>query len=411
MTAVRKTSRRLRILLYVQHLSGVGHYVRIGEIAKALARRHDVTLTDGGRPVPRAGMERVTMLPLPRIRREGSGLAALRSGPGIGAVMRAREQILRETVGTLRPDVLVVEHYPFSKWLLGDEIRGMITEARATNPGVKVLCSVRDVQPRTRHEASSKEQYAREVSVRLRAHFDVILVHGDPALIRLEEQLPFVSATGLSLAYTGMVSEKPAATKSGTVGAALRGAPFVLASVGGGGDRINLLGHTLEAWRWLRAAGHLEGWKLVLCPGLGWSADRLAELARQQGDAVILRPFAADFLPWLQAARLSVSCAGYNTCANLLETRSRAVLVPDPEMSDQVIRASLLAARHVAAVVPSAGLTGTILAAAMLESLAGPPPDHDVALDGAERTCALIEEMAGSGLEAVRAGFTPSSAS
>ena len=409
MTANRETSR-LRILLYVQHLTGVGHYVRTSEIAKALAQWHDVMLTDGGWPVPRAGLEQVAILPLPRVRRQGSELASLQGESGIAAVMQARQQCLWKTIRTFRPDALVVEHYPFSKWILEDEIAGMAAEIRAANPAVKIICSVRDIQPRTRHEACSEDEYAQEVTNRLRAHFDGILIHGDPAFTRLEAQLPFLSATGLRLAYTGIVSERPV-TNPVRIDVAAAEPPFILASVGGGKDRANLLQHTLEAWQRLRQSGEFAGWKLVLCPGLGESDDELAERARRHGEHVMLRPFGADFLPLLQAAALSVSCAGYNTCANILETRCRAVLVPDPEMSDQTIRAALLAARHVAVVVPPAGLDGTKLAAAMLKCLAASPPGHDIALDGAERTRVLIEEIAGSGPQAVRARFSPSSVS
>ena len=392
MTAKSKSPRRLRILFHVQHLRGVGHYVRIGEIAKALARRHDVVLIDGGIPVPRPWPKQVVTLPMPRIRRERGEFVPLENTSEIGAVMQTRGEILQEAVRTLVPDFVIVEHYPFSRWFIGDEVGRMIMEARSANPGVRALCSMRDIHRRSVREGSD-EEFAREVTSRLRAHFDMILVHGDPALITLERQFPFVASTGLPLAYTGIVSEKPVATEPDAIRAATGGAPFVLTSVGGD-DRTNLLERTLKAWQWLRARGHFEGWKLVLCLGLSGSADRLAELAKQQGDDVILRPFAADFLSWLHAARLSVSGAGYNTCANLLETRVRAVLVPDPETSDQVTRAMLLAARQIMTIAAEAASAEEELAKAMLECLQGIPSRHDIALDGAERTCALIEKMA-----------------
>ncbi|HML08373.1 MAG TPA: glycosyltransferase [Xanthobacteraceae bacterium] len=393
-------SRRLRILLYVQHLTGVGPYVRTSEIAKALAQRHDVMLTDGGQPVPRTGMERVAMLPLPRVRRQGSRLAAFHGESEIAAVMQARHQCLRETIRSFRPDVLLVEHYPFSKWVLGDEIASMVAESRAANSAVKIICSVRDIQPRSRHEACSDEDYAREVTSRLRAHFDGIIVHGDPLFARLETELPFLAAAGLCLAYTGIVSERPAATNPDWIKAAVQPS-FILASVGGGSDRADLLRHVLKAWQRLKETSGFAEWKLLLCHGLGEFDSDLVDQVRRHGEAVVLRPFGTDFLPLLQVAALSVSCAGYNTCANILETRCRAVLVPDPEMSDQSSRASLLAARQVAVVVPPAGLTAAKLAAAILKCLAPPPPKHDIALDGAERTRVLIEEMAGSRPQAV----------
>ena len=277
---------------------------------------------------------------------------------------------------------------------IGDEILDLANASRMVNPAAKVICSVRDIHPRTRWEAGSDESYAAEVAGRLRAHFDALLIHGDPAFTRLEEHLPFVSATGLSLAYTGIVSEKPSAKPLDWIKATTKGAPFILASVGGGVDRSHLLRHVLDAWESLAASGALMGWKLVLSPGLGGADDGLVERTRRHGDDVILRRFRPDFLAWLQAADLSVSCAGYNTCANLLETRRRAILVPDPEMDDQTLRAMLLAARNLAVVVPSAELDRAKLETAILKSLAGTYPDHSIALDGAERTRLLIEQIA-----------------
>lgn len=404
MTAKRESSR-LRVLIYVQHLMGVGHYVRMSEIAKALAQRHDVMLTDGGWPVPRAGLEQVAMLPLPRISRRDLELVSLQDGLGIAAVMQARSQCLRDTIKAFRPDVVVVEHYPFSKWILGDEVAAMAEASRAANPTVKIISSMRDIQQRkTRFEARSEETYAREVTDSLRRHFEAILIHGDPALIRLEAQLPFLSAAGLRLAYTGIVSEKPVAMKPVGTEATT---PYALASVGGGRDDANLLFHTLDAWKWLRQRGELRGWKLVLCPGLDETDEILAEQTRRYGEDVVLRPFGRGFLDLLQGAALSVSCAGYNTCANILQTRCRAVLVPNADRPDQSVRAPLFAARQLAVVVPPAELNRATLVAAILKSLAAPLPNHDFALDGAERTRDLIEEIAASERPALSAGFRP----
>ena len=41
----------MKVLIYAQHLSGVGHRVRALELARALAERHEVALVDGGRHV------------------------------------------------------------------------------------------------------------------------------------------------------------------------------------------------------------------------------------------------------------------------------------------------------------------------------------------------------------------------
>lgn len=375
--------------------------MRIGEIAKVLARRHEVMLTDGGIQVPRPPLNQVAMLPLPRIRRERGKFIAIDTESEIAAVMRSRKKILREAIETLRPDFLLVEHYPFSRWFLGDEIESMITYSRAVNPGARALCSMRDIQRQTVVERSDTA-FAREVTNRLRTQFNMILVHGDPTMISFEEQFPFVSSVGLPLVYTGIVSEKLSSAGSRLIEKHFDGTPFILVSVGGD-DRTNLLEHALAAWRWLRDNGHLQGYKLVLCQGLSGSIQRSLEMISNYRDEVLLRPFSADFLSWLKAASLSISSAGYNTCANILETGARALLVPDPETADQVTRAMLLEQRRLASVLAPNILSVKRLADAMLESLATVPPPHNIALDGAERTCALIEKIA-------ERGFQPGSA-
>ena len=42
----------VRIFCHAQHLSGVGHFVRMRAIARGLRPAHDVVLVHGGRPMP-----------------------------------------------------------------------------------------------------------------------------------------------------------------------------------------------------------------------------------------------------------------------------------------------------------------------------------------------------------------------
>ena len=90
--------KAMRVLCHAQHLSGVGHFVRMHAIASGLGRTHDVYLVDGGRRVPRAA----TRPPSPaaaaaastrgrrRSRPATSGVEACsRSGRGAGARGRA----------------------------------------------------------------------------------------------------------------------------------------------------------------------------------------------------------------------------------------------------------------------------------------------------------------------------------
>ncbi len=398
MNTARPRGQRLRILLHSQHLTGVGHFVRMREIARSLVSRHDVYMVDGGRPVPGADAGGATPVEVPRIIREAGRLVPLAGESGIAATLTERRRILCEAITRLRPDVLIVEHYPFSKWELQDEIEAAIAATRVANAHAVVLCSVRDIVRQTRHESCTGADYVLRVLGSLHAGFDALLVHGDPALTRLEEHFPGVGEIRIPVEYTGIVSQplRPEQRDARTIEQLTNGAPFVLASAGGGPDAQGLLVQCVLAWQLLVAQGALPGWRLVICSGLASPSGELRELASAEGaGSIVVQPFSADYLAWLEMAQLSVSCAGYNTCANLLQLRCRALLVPDPQMSDQPERARILAARGIASVLDPRELDGRTLADAIHRALASSPTPHDIAMNGAARTRDIIERLAG----------------
>ena len=103
-----------RFFLYTQHLSGTGHFVRIFELARALAERNDVYLVDGGRLVPRQNSTiPIKKLVLPRIYRSHEGIASVEPGRGIDDVMKERRALLLEVVEQARPNILFIRTLSF----------------------------------------------------------------------------------------------------------------------------------------------------------------------------------------------------------------------------------------------------------------------------------------------------------
>jgi predicted glycosyltransferase len=105
---------RARVLLYCQHLSGAGHFVRTFEIARALAERHDVHMVDGGFPVPRPAAA-VALIAIPRLYRHGDTLTSYslqQQATPLLHIMRERSWQLRQAVAHIQPDALLVEHFP-----------------------------------------------------------------------------------------------------------------------------------------------------------------------------------------------------------------------------------------------------------------------------------------------------------
>ena len=108
-----------------------------------------------------------------------------------------------------------------------------------------------------------------------------------------------------------------------------------------------------------------------------------------------VRSFDPHFLGLLAGAALSLSYAGYNTCANLLTTRRRALLGIHPGMSDQAPRAALMESLGAATRVPPGGWAALPLAEIIVNALAEPMPAADAQLDGAERSANFIEWLWG----------------
>jgi predicted glycosyltransferase len=78
-------------------------------------------------------------------------------------VLAERTRRLTEAATRIRPDVVLVDHYPFGRWELDAEIGGTITAARWANVGIRVVCSVRGGNLRSNYRRA--EQDAREPGV------------------------------------------------------------------------------------------------------------------------------------------------------------------------------------------------------------------------------------------------------
>ena len=386
----------MRIFSHTQCLSGVGHFVRAREIAYALAERHAVHLVDGGWRAPRgrppAG---VTFVEVPRIGRVRGALRPIEDAQSLEATMADRIGRLERAVRDLCPDALLIEQYPFDTWEFAAEFRAVIAAARSVRPEVKVVSSVREfVEPaEVDDRATSGQPYAAKLVESL-SPFDAVFVHADPKFTRFEDHVGWTGPPPRPVAYTGFVAEKVPAFSGRRRDLAewLGVRRLVMASAGGSDRGGGFFRAAVTAWIALADAGRVDGLALLVCAALRSSDQEVDALRRlAEGHAVRVEPFTPDFLEWLGVAELSISRPGYNTCANLLATRRRALLVPDPEMPDQVFRASRFAELGWAEI--SRDQDPPALAEAIVRALGRPAPAPDVALDGGARTRALLEAL------------------
>jgi predicted glycosyltransferase len=378
------------VLLYVQHLLGIGHLRRSLRIVEALVREGiRVTLISGGEPLSSlACTSAESVIQLPPIRALDAGFKVLvdEIGRPINDELRtARRSALLAAFGDRQPDALLIEAFPFGRRAFRFELDGLIEAARVRRPRPLILCSLRDIVV-----LPNDPRRPREIVDRVRNDFDFVLVHGDPAFIPLEDSFPLASEIGDRLIYTGYIAK---AHEAG--GAAISdetaGADEVVVSVGGGAVGGVLLRTAIET----RRQGCLAklGWRLLAGPNL--PEPEFTALAAGLPGGVVLERYRPDFPQMLGRCRVSVSQAGYNTVLDILAARAAAVVVPfaSGRETEQSLRAERLAARGVLQLVPEKQLSPERLASAIDRAISARPATIAIDTGGAGRSARLIADM------------------
>lgn len=371
-----------RIVFYSQHLVGVGHHFRNRQIISALTDDYEIYFVDGGRQVSGMTLPKSvqTYHLTPVFKDLTTGCLTSATGD-IQTVLKARQQALINLIARLCPNIFIIEYFPFARWELADELLAAIRKARFVNPDVRVICSLRDV-PRCPPDPS------RVCSI-LNRHFQALLIHADPQVTRLANHFPHTDNIQIPVHYTGYVTEP----LNGT-GHCLQSQNSVLVSAGGGVDGYDLIKPCIKAWQRLSHKGIVANRKMVIFTGPFLSQARYAALERMcNGGPFHLSRFTSHFLQWMQSADLSISRAGYNTCMNILETRTRSILVPGTLVSDQEFRAHRLSDLGLAHLLTPQNLTTDTMVKAIVQALSRPPPVHSIALNGAVTTRDLIRAL------------------
>ncbi|WP_139108250.1 MULTISPECIES: glycosyltransferase [unclassified Ensifer] len=373
-----------RIFFYVQHLLGIGHLARASRIASALAARgFDVTVVTGGNPVPGFPGPDVKHVALPPVLAGDKGFSGLADSEGIpvsDAFKERRRDLLIEAFEACDPDIVIFEAFPFGRRQMRFELMPLLEVIEKKKPRPLVAASLRDIlQERT------KPGRAEETLDVVKAHFDLVLVHGDPAFARLEETYPYAAEIEGKIAYTGLVAgtapEPPAERFD------------VLVSAGGGAVGKELIGAALQAAELLPQ--ELQ-WCLVTGPNL--PQDDYDAFAAAAAGSVQLFRFRKDFASLLSGARLSVSQAGYNTVCDIFRAGCASLLIPFVAggETEQSTRAARLEKLGLAGVLPEAEVTPERLARDVSAMLARPRPSvPPLDLNGAIKTAEILERWSG----------------
>jgi predicted glycosyltransferase len=313
-----------RIACFTHDTFGLGHVRRSLHVLRALAASEPeaaLLLITGSPALGALGRlpNQADVVKIPTVARTG----APESRPPhlrlpVSEVTALRQRLVREAVRTFRPDVFLVDNFPLGS---RRELLPVLEELR--DGPTRCVLGLRDVVdlPET-----VRERWAREgIYDVLEALYDRILVYGPREVLDVAEAYRLSDRVAAKVRYCGYVTDvaipaaavNPPDPHSGT-------GPRLLATVGGGGDGLPLLRAFLGALPAVDGAS-----ALVVTGPLMPAADRdeLRALAARC-DRAELRDAVDDLPVEMARADLVVGMAGYNTVAEILALRRRAVLVP-----------------------------------------------------------------------------------
>jgi predicted glycosyltransferase len=369
----------------------MGHLFRSLEICRALSD-HEVVLVTGGPQIDTKLPEHVREVRLPdlQMNQEFKGLFSTTKNVAIDQVKKKRQQRLFALFEKERPDLFLVELYPFGRKAFRFELDPILKALHEKKlPSCGVVCSVRDIlvekEDRDKHESRAVKT--------LNRYFNAVLVHGDPQLVIINETFDHFNEIAIPVDYTGYIAPKPSPGAGERIRQQLKldeDQILIVASAGGGNVGAPLLTAVMRAFFRLEVKRrcHLE---VFTGPFLDQSEyDRLKNHAANH---VRVSRFTADFLSYLAAADLSVSMGGYNTTMNILASGVPALVWPFGQNREQRLRAERLADLGALRVLEDEDLRPDRFAAIIDQwiSRSAPPTIH-INLEGAVNTAKWIEK-------------------
>jgi predicted glycosyltransferase len=385
-----------RLLLWCQHSLGLGHLARSLLLIEALVRDFQVTLLNGGRMPPGVhvpdGAQVINLPPLGL--GAHSGLMSHDPSMSVEQATARRTEMILAAYARVRPDVVVLELYPFGRKAFEPELLPLLELVHSQGANrPHVVCSLRDILISGR---ADQHRHDERVVRRANSVLDAIMVHADPAFARLEESFQPVTPLTVRVHYTGFVAPVPPVRPFPITSGGNR---RLIVSSGGGMVGAPLVKAAVSAHRRLHAA---TGLTTTIVAGPFLPAPDWRWLRDQASRSLLLTAVrqVPDLAHEIGLSRVSLSQAGYNTTMDLLRAGTPAVVVPYGEgQEDEQRRRSLrLQDLGLLRVLAPEELTADrlideITVALQSTVLQSTPPEASLNLDGAAVTAQLLVDL------------------
>lgn len=397
----------MKIMIYCQHVLGIGHFFRAMEIARALAD-HQVLFVEGGEPLggykPPPNVERFFLPPLMM----DAQFKTMETKTGdLESLKFRRKELLLQCIENFEPHVFITELFPFGRRQFRFELIPALQKLKEAPKHTWIVCSLRDILV----EKSNPEDFENWVLKTLNTYYDLLLIHSDPRIAPLDETFSQFDRISVPWHYTGFIARSHSGTTRREDNLQLTGekdsrsgldhdddkgfrqpSRRIVVSSGGGKVGADLLSATLLAVQSMPD----KNLRLKAFMGPFMDETEKRSLRRLAGldPRTSLHPFSYDFPSELARSDLSISMAGYNTCMDILSTRVKALLMPFPQNREQAMRAGKLEAMGLVRILKN--LDPEHIARAIRKALEDGWPaevEPPVNLSGASATARYIESL------------------
>jgi predicted glycosyltransferase len=333
---MQESRKGKRVLIYSHDSFGLGHLRRCREIAHTLAEAHSSlsVLILSGSPIIGSFdfRSRVDFVRVPGVIKLRNGeYTSLALHIDVEQTMAMRASIIEHTADVFDPDLFIVDKEPLG-------LRGEVenTLAMLRERGTPCVLGLRDVMDEPALLAPEWER--KQVAPALQAYFDDIWVYGLPQICDPLEGIELPDSVHKKMTYTGYLRRQLPKVKPHLALEKIAD-PFVLVTVGGGGDGEAIIDWVLRAYESDSKLPHPA--LLVLGPFMNGENQNDFQTRAARLPNVETVTFDAHLENLMDRAVGVVCMGGYNTFCEVLSFDKRALVIPRtvPRM-EQHIRAS-----------------------------------------------------------------------
>ena len=366
------------------------------EIVRGLMLDFQVCFINGGQIIKEFeipdGIE-VVNLPAIKTDSEFKQLKPVDTSLSLAEVQEFRKNKLLQVADEFQPDVLTIELFPFGRGKFSFELIPLLEKLQNSDKQVKIVSSLRDIVV----TKTNQEKYENKVCRLMNQYFDLLLIHGDPNFITLNESFSRVKDIQCQTKYTGYVVQKPSVNPELTEEdreILESEQPLILVSVGGGRFGHELIDCIIESADILKQElpHHIQVFAGPFSP-----EDKVEvwQKITENKQNIKVSRYTKNLLSYMQKADLSISMSGYNTTLNVMTTGVRAMILPFKGNNDQEqrIRAGKLDSLGVVKMLDDSDLQPEIFSQKLINYLAIKPKKLEFDFNGVENTAALVKNI------------------